>query len=343
MVLLLADIEKLEADDNGLAMGTIVEAHLDKGEGPVATALVQSGTLRQGDYIIAGKVAGKVRSMKNYLGQPVTEASPATPVRVLGLKQVPQAGDVFKVVEDEKMVREVLRSSPRYQTVLKPSVLENNEPENGESTPVQQTLNVVLKTDVLGSREAILSSFKELSKSGVVVKVVRVGLGSITEGDVSFAEASHGLVLGFNVPIKPEAELVARRGKIFAQSYKIIYDLLEEVKKRLTSLLKPELIRNQVGEALVVKIFRRGKKEMIVGCRITKGVVRPGTSVAVVRRNELVADKLALKEVHIGREAVSEVAEGGECGLLIVGRPIIEEQDRLEIYHEEIRQRTIGD
>jgi len=342
MVLLLADIEKLEADISGLAFGTIIEAHLDKGEGPVATALVQSGTLKQGDYIIAGKVAGKVRSMKNYLGQQIVSATPATPVRILGLKQVPRAGDIFRIVEDEKTVREALRNSPRYQPVVQTSTIDSQTGEGGETATATQSLNVVLKTDVLGSREAILASFKELSKNGVIVKVVKTGLGSITETDVTFAEASQAIVLGFNVPIKPEAEFVARRSRVFIHSYKVIYDLLDEVKKQLTAFLKPELIRHQVGEAVVLKIFRRGKNEMIVGCRITKGLVRTGTSVAVLRKNTLVIDKLALREIRIGHEAVGEVAEGGECGLLISGRPIIEEQDKLEIYHEEIRQRFIS-
>lgn len=342
MVLLLADLEKLEAETDSLALGTIIEAHLDKGEGPVVTALVQAGTLHAGDYIIAGQVAGKVRSMKNYLGQVVKTAPPSMPVRVLGFKQVPQAGDIFRVVEDEKLVREVLKNAPRHQSMVQNNqVSGSNESENSES-PTATTLNVVLKTDVLGSREAIASSFKELGQVDVQVKIIRTGLGSITEADIAFAEASQAIVLGFNVPVKPEAEVMARQAKVFVGTYKVIYDMLDEVKKKLTVLLKPELIRNQLGEAQVLKIFRRGKKEMIVGCRILKGVVRPKTVITVLRKDEPVALKLSLVEIRIGHEVVGEVAEGGECGLLIQGQPIIEEGDKLEIYHEEIRQRSIS-
>ncbi|KKU38701.1 MAG: Translation initiation factor IF-2 [Parcubacteria group bacterium GW2011_GWA2_46_39] len=201
----------------------------------------------------------------------------------------------------------------------------------------------MLKTDVLGSREAIIASFKDLAQGEVQVKVVRVGLGSISEADVAFAEASHAIVLGFNVPLNPAAELMARRSGTFVRTYKVIYDMLDEVKKQLSAFLKPELIRNQIGEATVIKIFRRGKKDMIVGCRIMRGVVRPKTSVVVWRNNEPMTDKLNLKEIRLGREAVGEVAEGAESGFLIEGQPIIEEGDKLEIYHEEIRQRSIGD
>ncbi len=343
MVLLLADLEKLEADTDRLAVGTIIEAHLDKGEGPVVTALVQAGTLRAGDYIIAGQVAGKVRSMKDYRGQTVQQATPAMPVRVLGFKQVPQAGDIFRVVEDEKLVRDVLKKAPRYQPVVQSDqITANNESDSSEGSESVAMLNVVLKTDVLGSREAIASSFKEFGQDDVKVKIIRTGLGSITEADIAFAEASQAVVLGFNVPVKPEAELMAKQAKVFVSSYKVIYDMLDEVKKRLTVLLKPELIRNQLGEAQVLKIFRRGKKEMIVGCRILKGVVRPKTVVTVLRKDVPVALKLSLVEIRLGREVVGEVAEGGECGLLIQGQPIIEEGDKLEIYHEEIRRRSIN-
>lgn len=343
MVLLLADMEKLESDSNRLAVGTIIEAHLDKGEGPVVTALVQAGTLKIGDYIIAGEVAGKVRSMKDWRGLTVSTATPSMPVRILGLKQVPQAGDILRVVEDEKLVREVIRNSPRYQPVnTTNSVAASTDSENGATATATNSLNVVLKTDVLGSREAIAESFKDLAKSGVLVKVVRVGLGSITEADVTFAEASQAVVLGFNVPLKPEAELMARRSHVFVQTYKVIYDLLDEVKKQLSAFLKPELIRNEIGEVLVIKIFRRGKRDMIVGCRVEKGMVRPKTSITVIRKNQPIVEKLTLKEIRIGREVVGEVSEGAECGLLIEGQPIIEDRDKLEIYHEEIRQRTIG-
>lgn len=341
MVLLLADIEKLEADANRLAVGTIVESHLDKGEGPVATALVQAGSLRVGDNIIAGQVAGKVRSMKNYLGESVNIATPSTPVRVLGLKQVPQAGDIFRVVTDEKEVREVIKKSPRYQTMSKlmPQVPTTSGDDKEEKTETN-SLNIVLKTDVLGSREAIIASFKDITKDEAKVKIVRAGLGSITEADVAFAEASHAVIFGFNVPIKPEAEYMAKNQKVFAATYKVIYDLLDEIKKQLSTLLKPELIRNQIGEAMVIKIFRRGKKDMIVGCRIVKGLVRPKTKVMVYRKDALVT-KMSLEQVRIGKEEVGEVAEGGECGLGLTGLPLVEEGDKLEIYHEEIRQRSI--
>ncbi|MBI5734078.1 MAG: translation initiation factor IF-2 [Candidatus Kerfeldbacteria bacterium] len=338
MVLLLSDMEKFQANPDRLAAGTIIEAKLDKGEGPVATALVQVGTLRVSDYLIAGEVAGKVKAMRDFMGQVVTAAPPAMPVRILGLKQVPKAGDIFRVVKDEKEFREVLHNLPRFQRVIAlPEVAMETKGE--EATPAV-TLNIILKADVLGSREAIGSSLAKLAKTDVTVKVVRTGLGSITEADILSAEASHAIVVGFNVPLLPAAEILAKQKNIFVATYKVIYDLLDEVKKQLTALLKPELIRNQIGEGLVIQIFRRGRHDMIVGVRVTRGVIRPGTKAVVYRGRDLLIE-LKLAEMRLGKEVVGEMAEGGECGLSLVGQPLVEINDRLEIYHEEVRQRSL--
>lgn len=338
MVLLLADMEKFQANPDRLAAGTIIEAKLDKGEGPVATALVQAGTLRVGDYLIAGEVAGKVKAMRDFTGRAVTVAPPAMPVRILGLKQVPKAGDVFKVAKDEKEFREVLHNLPRFQRVIAlPGVAPETEGE--EVSPVV-TLNIILKADVLGSREAIGSSLAKLAKTDVTVKVVRTGLGSITEADILSAAASHAIVVGFNVPLLPPAEILAKQKGIFVATYKVIYDLLDEVKKQLTALLKPELIRNQIGEGVVIQVFRRGRQDMIVGVRVTRGTIRPGTKAVVYRGKDLLVE-LKLNEIRLGKEVVGEMAEGGECGLSLVGQPVLEINDRLEIYHEEVRQRSL--
>ncbi len=341
MVLLLADVEKIQANLERLAVGTIIEAHLDRGEGPVATALVQTGTLRLGDYLVAGLVAGKVKAMRDYTGAVLREALPSTPVRVLGLKQTPRAGDMFRVVSDEAEVREVLRKSSKFQRFVElPKVLASDSEAQAE-VPVQATLNVMLKTDVLGSREAIVNSLAQLAGGGVAVKVVRTGLGTITEHDVIQAEAAKAVLLGFNVPLPPSVALLAKTKGIVVGSYKVIYDLLDEVKRQLTTLLKPELVRSEVGEAQVVQIFRSGKRDMIVGCRVTRGLVRAGTVVRSLRSGSLLAE-FKLTEVRLGKEVVTEVAEGGECGLKLVGEPLLQVGDSLEVYHEEIRNRVIA-
>lgn len=342
MVLLLADIEKLSANPNRRAVGTIIEAHLDKGEGPVATALVQTGTLRVGDYIVAGDIAGKVRAMRDFMGKPISAALPSTPVRVLGLKQTPHAGDVVRVVEDEQEVREVLRRAPKFQRAV---ALATNPPasksESGQESQPGATLNVMLKADVLGSREAIVTSLKQLSQADAQISIVRTGLGSINENDILQAEANRAVVFGFNVQLLPQAEVLARSKGVFVQTYQVIYDLLDEAKKQLLKLLKPELLRSQVGEAQVLAIFRRGKRDMIVGCRVLRGLLRAGTAVRLFRRSVALTD-LKLTEVRLGKEMVGEVAEGGECGIKLEGEPLVEVGDTIEVYHEEIRSRTIG-
>ncbi|MEK7497049.1 MAG: translation initiation factor IF-2 [Patescibacteria group bacterium] len=343
MVLLLSDLAHLVANPNKVAGGTVIESRLDKGEGPVATVLVQTGTLHLGDMIILGEATGKIKAMRDYLGKPLTQATPSTPVRILGLKQVPKSGEVFRVTRDEAEVKEIARSAPRYQKTspifnpLTSSVADKNNEVEATALP---TLKLILKTDVLGSREAIVSSLAQFDSREVKVKLVRMGLGSINENDVLEAEATGALLLGFNVPIMPVVEILARRKNVFIKSYKVIYDLLDEVKKHLQSLLKPELVRTQLGEALVVQIFKRGKRDMIVGCKIKQGLVRPKTKAQVIRGDSVIA-VLELTEIRIGKEIVGEVAEGSECGFGLKGEPIVEEKDILEIYHEEIRQRII--
>jgi translation initiation factor IF-2 len=212
--------------------------------------------------------------------------------------------------------------------------------ESQSDVPSKAQLNVILKTDVLGSKEAIVNSLAQFSKDGVGVKVVRTGLGTITEHDVLQAEASHAALFGFNVPLQPQAEVLAKAKGITVGTYRVIYDLLDQVKKQLGTLLKPELVRSQLGTAQVIQIFRRGKRDMIVGCRVQQGVVRGGTVVHVLRGTTALTDA-KLTEVRLGKEVVGEVSEGGECGVKLQGEPIIEIGDMLEVYHEEIRNRVI--
>ncbi|MFZ5390669.1 MAG: translation initiation factor IF-2 [Patescibacteria group bacterium] len=344
MVLLLADMEKLQADPGRLAIGTVIEAKLDKGEGPVATVLVRTGTLRVGDWVIAGQVGGKVKGMRDFMGRSVTEAIPSMPVRILGLKQVPQAGDVFRAVLEEEEVRSVLRKAPRFQHSPQNSneLIDSTTDDGKDNNDLGPAVNIILKTDVLGSREALLSSLFGLSGQEVKVKVIKTALGSINEADVIQAEASGAIVLGFNVPLQPAAQNLARSKKVFVQTYKVIYDLLDEVKKQLTSLLKPELIKHQLGTVEVIKIFRQGKSEQIVGVRVTEGSVKGKTKAYLSRTGMTSPVVFDLQEVRLGKEIVGEVGQGGECGLNLKGREVLLVNDRLEIYHEEIRHRAVG-
>ncbi|MFA4937413.1 MAG: translation initiation factor IF-2 [Patescibacteria group bacterium] len=339
MVLLLADLEKVSANSNRAAVGTIIEAHVDKGEGPVATALVQAGILKRGDYVVAGQAAGKVKAMKNFLGKDITEASPATPVKILGLKASPVVGDVFKVVHEAE-ARDIIRKASTYTraTSLPTIVTESTEGEQKENhTP---SLPVIIKTDVLGSREAIISSLKKISTPDVQAVVIKAGLGNINETDINTAESSGAIVLGFHVQILPPAQALAKDKQVFAMNYQVIYDLLDEVKKRLDTLLKPELVRSQIGQGKVLAIFKRGKKDTIVGVRVLKGSIKAGTKIKLMRDN--IPTEAMIEEIRLGKEIITEVTEGAECGLKLKGQIAIDIGDNLEIYHEEIRRQHVS-
>ncbi len=341
MVLLLADLEKVSANPNRAAVGTIIEAHIDKGEGPVVTALVQAGTLRCGDYLVAGQeAAGKVRAMKNFLGKNISEALPATPVKILGLKVSPVVGDIFKVV-DKNIARSTLRKACGYSRFTNlPTVLEKPADDQSDKKQVP-TLPIIIKTDVLGSREAIISSLQKLSTPEVQVVITKSGLGNINETDIATAEAVGAIVLGFHVQILPPTQALAKDKQIFTATYQVIYDLLDEVKKRLDSLLKPELIRSQIGQGKVLAIFRKGKKDTIIGVRVLKGLIKPDTKIKLVTTNNQAVEAM-IEEVRLGKEVVSEVSEGGECGIKLKGEVAVNIGDNLEIYHEEIRRRHIA-
>lgn len=337
MVLLLADLQKIQANPNRQAAGTIIEAKLDKGEGPIATALVQTGTLKIGDYVVAGKVAGKVRAMRDFKGLSVTEACPSMPVRILGLKGVPAAGDIWQVETDESVIKNVLKNTSKFQRVDRALPVGNQEAAAVEATT---SLNIILKTDVLGSREALTETLLKLSSPEVAIKIVKTGLGTITESDVIQGETSKAMVLGFQVPLLPAVEDLARSKKVFAKTYRVIYDLIDDVKKALEAMFKPELVRSQIGQGTVLKIFRRGKKDMVVGVRVSRGSIKPKTKARILRGSQPVAE-LEIGEVRLGKELVGEVVEGGECGLSLLGQPVVEEKDVIEIYSEEIRRRVI--
>jgi len=340
MVLLLADLEKFTANPNRLAVGTIIEAHIDKGEGPVATALVQAGTLRRGDSIIAGRAGGKVRAMKNFSGKDIIEAKPSTPVKILGLKLEPVVGDIFKVVS-EKEARQSLKKTPNYhrQSAL-PTVVVSKTDDDDKKKDDIPGVHLILKTDVLGSREAILSSMEKLSTPDARVEVVKVGLGNITETDIAQAEGLNALVMGFQVSATPPAKSLANEKNIFVGTYTVIYDLLDEVKKQLNVLLKPELIRTQIGQGKVLAIFRRGKKDTIIGVKINVGSVKPGTKCKIIAA--AAGGEYLVEEVRLGKEQVNEVAQGGECGLKLKGQAAVDIGQPIEIYHEEIRQRRVS-
>lgn len=331
-VLLVADMEKdnIVADPDRPAIGTIIESHIDKGEGPVATILVQSGTLKIGDALgMGGTLVGKVRMLKNYKGDNSSQALPGTPVRILGLKLAPEVGSILAVPFDVKSLsrdakQHRLRQEKDYSTHAKLSDDESNI----------KYINLIIKADVLGSVEAIIESLAKLETDKIKIKIIGKGLGIITETDVLKAEATGAKILGFHV--KPAAVVIdlAREKEVFIKSYEVIYHLIEDIKKDIFNLKEKDIVRKLIGKLAVLKIFRKENKNMIIGGRVEEGVITLCETVIITRRGQVVSSG-SVKRLESGKQPVEKVSSGQECGLSFEGNPLIEVGDVLEFYEEE--------
>lgn len=328
-LILVADMEEdnLKANPDSPATGTVVESRIDKGEGVVATVLVQNGTLRVGDELCGdGICLGKVRALKNYLGQTLPEAGPSVPARVIGFKIAPTVGDVVQVGVGLKIKNKTFRPQANENV----SSLAKKEDEKD----VTEQINLVIKGDTLGSVEAIEGSLSKIETYGVRIKILSKGLGNITEGDIERAEGSHALVIGFNVKVGSGAEELARVKNVEVKQYKIIYELLGDLKIKIQELVKPEIVRTDLAKLKVLAIFRTEKKEQILGAKILEGVMEPNTLVEVMRDNELF-DQGKITALKIGKEDVTRAEAGTECGLKYEGQPIVQVGDILQVYKEE--------
>jgi translation initiation factor IF-2 len=330
MVLLVADTESasLKANPDALAAGTVVESNVDKTAGPLATILVQNGTLRVGDQLCFNNVIyGKVKSLKNYNGVEVKEAGPSMPVKILGLKISPAVGDILTVGEGEKVKVKKIKS------VSKSGDTNVNLSEEGadEKTP---HVNVLIKADFLGSTEAIEESLLKLNNDKVKVRIISKGLGYITEGDVKRAEDSGAKILGFNVRMAPAIENLVREKQVVVKNYSIIYDLIKFVKDEMQLLVKPEINRIELGRLKVLALFRTETNSQIVGGKVLDGMIKNNSLIDVKRGdNFIVSGKLT--RLQAGKQDVESVDKDLEAGLKYEGKPIIEVGDILVVYREE--------
>lgn len=339
MILLTADLEDLKANPDRSAVGTVIEAHLDKSLGPVATVIVNSGTLNLMDNIVVGSTHGRIKVMKDHYGKNIKTAGPSTPVFIAGLESAPHSGDVFQVVSHEKLAREQARS---VHTLREAELLARRgvgEIISQISSGQLKQLKLVLKADAKGSLEALKESLGEIKNENVGVKIILSGVGAVTESDVMMAAAAGGIVMGFHVQANPQVKKTAERENVEILHYTVIYKLLDDIKKILTGMLEPEDIEVILGKAQVKQIFLTKRKEMIVGCRVLKGHVEK-VKVRVFRDEEQVGEGriTALKKVD---ENVKEVAENQECGIMFTGDIKLEEGDILEAYKREQRVRTL--
>ncbi|MFA5247698.1 MAG: translation initiation factor IF-2 [Patescibacteria group bacterium] len=328
LILLTADAEakNMKANPNSDAIGTIIESRVDKNSGPISTLLVQNGTLRVGDQIILqGKIIGKARSLKNYKGEEIKEATPSTPVRILGIKIAPAVGDVVEVGEGERVKGGLEKLAAR--PILASAAREEAENDNAKK------LNLIIKSDVLGSAEAIEESLMKLNTEEVMVKIVSKGLGNITEGDITRAEGSDAKLIGFNIRLSPQIETLLRERKVEAKTFTIIYDLIKYVKDEMQKIMPQNKERINLGRLKVLAIFRTENKSQVVGGKVLDGQIKNDCPVEVLRNKDLVAIGRVTK-VQAGKMDVPTVEQDQECGIQYEGKPIIEVGDIVQFYEE---------
>jgi len=336
MILLVADLKELKADPNQPASGVVIESHMQAGRGPIATVLVQEGTLKVGDHLIIGQTYGKVRIMESYLGKKVFKAGPSTPVRIAGLQDLPNFGDRFVGVEDEKNAREMTKTKTIKRKVLSISELSKDIKEGKI-----KELKIVLKADVGGSLEAIKNSLKNISTQEVKINIIHEGVGNISESDINMAIASEALVIGFRVKADPDVMNLARRENIKISIYEIIYQLIDDLSAALSGLLEPEIVEVELGRLEVLAIFRVTKKEQIVGGKATTGKIENGAEIRITRDKDTIGEG-KITSLEQNKKDTSEVAENFECGLKVETPTKIQVNDILECFKKEERTRKLG-
>jgi translation initiation factor IF-2 len=336
-ILLVADATEIKANPEGNVLGTVIEAELDKSKGVVATLLVQNGTLKAGDVVLATSALGRVRAMFDYQGNPIEQAGPSMPISVLGLNDVPAAGELFTVVESERAARGIVdqrqddASSKSRQPTGAKSLEQVFEAFKAGET---QELRLVIKADVQGSLEPITSSLEELSAGEIKVNILHTGTGNISKDDVMLAAASGGIVLGFNVTDDQSARLTAETEGVDIRLYDIIYRITEDIEKALKGMLEPETRELVLGTAQVRAVFRIPKIGNIAGCFVKEGEIRRNAMMRVLRNGEMIFEGSITSLKH-EKDDVREAREGFECGIGLKGFNEFEEGDLLECYTEE--------
>ena len=340
MILLVAELSELKANPDRFAMGTVIEAKLDKGRGPVATVLVQRGTLRVGDPIIAGTAWGRVRAMMNDRGENVKEAGPSTPVEVLGFSEVPQAGDIMRAMKDDKAARQLARErqeDQREQELARSARISLDDLYDRIQEGEIKELNIIIKADVQGSVEALKQSLEKLSDEQVRLNVIHGGAGAITESDVMLASASNAVIIGFNVRPEPSAKKEAEREEVDIRLYRVIYDALEDMEAAMKGMLEPEYREVTLGQVEVRTTFKVPKVGTIAGSYVLEGKVVNGSPVRLIRDGVVIYEG-KIESLRRFKDDVREVASGYECGIGLHNFNDIKEGDILEVYTvEEVR------
>ena len=345
MILLVADVEELKADHNGPGEGLVIESHMETGRGPVAVALVEQGLVKPGDFVAVGATYGKVRNLEATDGRVLEHAGPSMPVIITGLKNMPEFGDEFYVVKNEKEARAraaqmaQLRSESGSNAASSSSELLRIINRSHELTE----LNVIIKADVQGSLTSVADSLKALNTEEVAVRVVSSGVGTISENDVHAAAGSGAIIYGFHVELPAHVKRLAARDNTPVRIFSVIYELIDDAKAELEKLLSPEIIEEELGTLMVKGIFKISKTEVICGGEVTKGTLRIPALARVKRDKEIIADNLEVVSLKRGPQDVTEVQTGEMCGLSFKSqaRVAVEENDRIELFTRQTKTRTL--
>jgi translation initiation factor IF-2 len=341
-ILLQAEVLELKANPNRAAAGIVVEAKLDQGKGVLATVLVQKGTLKVGDIVVAGAAYGRVRTLIDDKGNALKEAIPGMPVVILGLNLAPEAGDVFAAVENEKTARDIAEYRERRireQSVISSTRTVENLFGAAAGTNAKE-LPVIIKGDVQGSVEAIAGSITKYSGEEVAVRILHSGVGGITESDVTLARATGAMIIAFNVRAAPKAKELAAKEKVNIRYYSIIYNVVDDVKAALSGMLSPSLRENFLGYAQIREVFNISKAGKVAGCMVTDGVIKRGAKVRLLRDNVVIHEG-TLKTLKRFKDEMKEVKSGLECGMAFENYEDIRVNDQIEAFEVEETARTV--
>lgn len=344
MVLLVSDLDTPQARVSGPARGVIIESNIVTGKGPVATALVEDGILTQNQYIVAGSTYAKVKSLEDYTGKRIKEAHPGTPVVVTGFKDVPAFGDWFEAVSTEKEAREWLVARQRESSIkslMRPKSVTASDLARAIGDNQVKEVTVLLKADAQGSVESLTQALEGIGNDEVRVKIVQASVGDITENDINTAAATGALVLGFHVGIAAAVTQLAKRSNVTYQIYKVIYELLDDAREWLNSLLEPELVETEIGKLELLAVFKTTKDRVICGGKVLKGKVETGALVKIERAGEVIGESTVV-EVKKGAETVTSAMEEEECGLLLERTVVPEAGDILTFTRRESVARTLA-
>ncbi len=331
LILLVADLEELKADPGGTAIGTIIESHIDKGEGPVATVLIQAGTLQKNDLLVVGPVAGKVKTLKNWNGREVEAATPGMPVKILGLKQTPDVGELLAVEQDRKRFSKRLKDQEKRASVKRIELAQ----KKSEETPDKSipAVNVILKADVLGSLEALEGALLKLNSADTQVRIVKKGLGFVTEADILTAQATNATIISFHLKENKKVASMAEERRVPILYHDVIYHAIEKIERELEKIKKPTTTRQLIGKLKVLAIFKTTTKSVICGGKVLEGLVKKAAKVKALRGDEVITFG-TLTNLQSNRENVAEAATGNEVGLELAIEPIITVGDILEFFIE---------